>query len=143
MKASSAFYKVLFKHLPPNRFYLRRSKRGHIVVYTDAQFRKDRQGLGIFIYDTDSPSNPIFISGCTVPPELMDWFRSYADRKTQIDGLEILAALTTILTFPELFENREVLFFLDNLTALKVTVNGFNCHLDLACLSSFDYFGSG
>ena len=68
------------------------------MVYTDAQFRKDRQGLGIFIYDTDSPSNPIFISGCTVPPELMDWFPSYADRKTQINGLEILAALTVILT---------------------------------------------
>ena len=136
MKSSSAFYKVLFQHLPPNRFYLRRSKRGHVVVYSDAQFRKNRQGLGIFIYDTDSPTNPIFISGSTVPANLMDWFRSYGDRKTQINGLEILAALAAILTFPELFENREVLFFLDNLTALKVTVNGFNRHLDLACLSN-------
>ena len=104
------------------------------MVYSDTQFRKDRQGLGIFIYDTTSLSNPIFISGCTVPPELMDWFRSYADRKTQINGLEILATLTVILTFPEFFGNREVLFFLDNLTALKVTINGFNRHLDLAYL---------
>ena len=66
----------------------------------------------------------------------MDWFRSYADRKTQINGLEILATLTVILTFPEFFGNREVLFFLDNLTALKVTINGFNRHLDLSYLSN-------
>jgi hypothetical protein len=136
MKASSAFYKVLFKHLSPNRFYLRPSKRGHVVVYSDTQFQKDRQGFGIFIYDTTVLSNPIFISGCTFPPELMDWFRSYTDRKTQINGLEILVSLEAILTFPEFFENREVLFFLDNLTVLKVTINGFNRHLDLSYLSN-------
>ena len=53
--------------------------------------------------------------------------------------LPVLAAhgdAVAILSYPDMFRDREVLFFVDNQTALKVAVNGYARHPDLAGLSN-------
>ena len=56
--------------------------------------------------------------------------------KKQINSLEILAVLGAILTYPHMFRDRDVLFFVDNMTSLKICVNGYDRHPDITHLSN-------
>jgi hypothetical protein len=133
MCESVKFYRTLFDHIPANRYTIGAPRRGKVVVYTDAQSDSRRSGLGIIIHDSDNSHNPTFISGCRVPHALLTWFMV---RKQQINSLEILAVLGAILTYPHIFRNRDVIFFVDNMTTLKICVNGYDRHPDIAHLSN-------
>ena len=105
MRKASRFYDTLFDNLQPRRHPLGAHPRGKVVVYTDAQFDPSRAGLGVVIFDCDGggPHNA-FVTGGQVPQELMQWFQQ---RKTQINGLEILAILAAILSYPDMFRESE------------------------------------
>ena len=53
-----------------------------------------------------------------------------------INQLELLAILTALLTFPELFRNRRALWFVDNCSALSACVHGYADKLDMAKMAN-------
>jgi len=53
-----------------------------------------------------------------------------------INQLELLAILTALLTFPELFRNRRALWFVDNCSALSACVHGYTDKLDMAKMAN-------
>ncbi len=65
--------------------------------------------------------------------DLLSWFLM---RRQQVNSLEILAVLGSILTYHHLFRDRDVLFFVHNMTVLKICVNGYDRHADIAHLSN-------
>ena len=44
--------------------------------------------------------------------------------------------LGVILTYPHMFLDHDVLFFVDNMTEFKICVNGYDRHTDITHLSS-------
>ena len=57
-----------------------------------------------------------------------------SQRKTRIDALELLAIVTAV--GKEFLQNREVVFFCDNTSAMSVAVHGYARSPDLATLSN-------
>ena len=47
----------------------------------------------------------------------------------------MLAALVAVMTFPDLFRGRDVLFFVDNVSTLSACVHGYSARPELGALS--------
>jgi len=75
----------------------------------------------------DATSNPWFLSG---------WNKEEIWRKTHINALELLAIVAAGWTVgKEFLQNREVVFFCDNTSAMSAAVHGYATSPDLAALS--------
>ena len=131
-----SFLETLLACLPPLRIYLGTPKRGHIVVYSDAQYSPHgRKGLGVILADTATGER--HICGGLVPPDILDWVIGHrGDLQTQINQCELLAVVAAVLTFSELLKDRDVVFWVDNTTALAAAVHGYSAYPDLAALSN-------
>ena len=134
------FFETLFRrvngalaNLPPLVHHLGCPRRKRVVVYTDAQYNPTtkRAGLGVIIVDTESDTR--LFAGALTSPEIMGWLDK---RDQQINQLELLAALCAMLTFPELFEERSVLFWIDNTSALSACIHGYTHSCDMAKISN-------
>ena len=94
-------------------------------MYTDASFTRWHGGvgmIGIVIIDLDDPST-IHVAGCVVPGHILARFRP---RKTYIGQLEALAAVMAYTSRPDLFQDREVVHFIDNTGALYGLHHGYS-----------------
>jgi hypothetical protein len=140
MEHMLSFFEILFRkvdgvlvNLPPLVHHLGRPKRKRVVVYTDAQYNpgSKRAGLGVVIIDTEDGTR--FFAGALTSPEILAWLDP---RDQQINQLELLAALCAMLTFPELFEGRSVLFWMDNTSALSACIHGYTHSCDMAKISN-------
>ena len=126
------FFVELFQHLPPLVFDFRKRKRKPVIVYTDAAYDNLRHGLGFAIFDTDSNTRKI-LSG-QVPPTVM---KEWAPKATYINQLELIAVLAAVLTFgKDCLTDRDVIFFIDNTSALSACVHGYARDTDLAAMSN-------
>jgi hypothetical protein len=125
------FFQRLFQSFPPLVFDFTRRKRGKLVIFTDASFSRSRAGLGICVFDRDSGER--FVCDKLAPTWMLDAFES---RKTQINQLELLAILCSVLTFGHLMQDREVLFFCDNTSALSACVHGYARSSDMGALAN-------
>jgi len=76
----------------------------------------------------DATSNPWLLIG---------WNQEEIRRKTHINVLEVLAIVAAVWTVgAEILQNREVVFFCDNTSALSAAVHGYARSPDLAALSN-------
>ena len=53
-----------------------------------------------------------------------------------INQLELLAILTALLTYPDLFRNRRVYWLIDNCSAISACVHGYANKLDMAKMAN-------
>jgi len=105
------------------------------VVYTDASYDATRQGLGVIVVDTLTDKR--YICGGQVPLDLLAWIMSHrSDLKTKINQGELLAVVAVVMTFPDILLERDVVFWVDNTTALSACVDGYSNFPDLATLSN-------
>jgi hypothetical protein len=76
----------------------------------------------------DATSNPWLLSR---------WNKEEIQRKTHINALELLAIVAAVWTVgKEFLQNREVVFFCDNTSAMSAAVHGYARSPDLAALSN-------
>ena len=76
----------------------------------------------------DATSNPWLFSG---------WDKEEIRRKTHINALELLAIVAAVWTVgKEFLQNREVVFFCDNTSAMSAAVHGYARSPDLVALSN-------
>jgi hypothetical protein len=68
---------------------------------------------------------------------LLAWITSQrGDLKTKINQCELSAVVAAVMTFPDILLERDVVFWVDNTTALSACVDGYSNFPDLATLSN-------
>ena len=135
LQSMSDFLHVLLPGLPPLRWYLGAPVKRKLVVYTDAQFStRGRNGVGVIIADTETGLR--HTCGAEIPSDLLDWIDTFGRKKTKINQCEMLAALVAVMTFPDLFRDRDVLFYVDNVSALSACVHGYSARPEMGALSN-------
>jgi len=102
-----------------------------LLVYTDACKNTRFGGLGVVIFDRATGRR--YVSSAMCPKDIEE---SFARGGYIINQLELLAILTALLTFPELFRNRRALWFVDNCSALSACVHGYANKLDMAKMAN-------
>ena len=138
LQTMSDFFDLLFRHLPPLRWYLGTPLRKNLVLYTDAQYSAHgRKGVGVILADRESGLN--YICGGLVSDELLTWISSLRDIQPHINHCELLAVVVALMTFPDILYDRDVLLFVDNMTALKCLVDGYSAYPELATLSNVSH----
>jgi hypothetical protein len=88
-------------------------------------------GLGVAIFDRATGRR--YVSSAICPKDIEE---SFARGGYIINQLELLAILTALLTFPELFRNRRALWFVDNCSALSACVHGYADKFDMAKMAN-------
>ena len=97
----SNFFDLLFRHLPPLRWYLSTPPRKNVVLYTDAQYSADgRKGVGVILADRESGLN--YSCGGLVSDELLTWISSLRDIQPHINHCKLLAVVVALMTFPDI-----------------------------------------
>ena len=85
----------------------------------------------------DTLTDTRYICSGQVPPDLLAWITSQrGDLKTTINQFELLAFVAAVMTFPDILLNQNVMFGVDNTTALSACVDGYSNFPDLATLSN-------
>ena len=91
--------------------------------------------MGVLLHDPHT--HQTLISGALVPDEILTWIHQQrGDLLQQINQCELLAVAAAIMTFPDILAERDVVFWIDNVTALKCCVNGYSQYPDLASMSN-------
>ena len=135
LQSMSDFLHVLLPGLPPLRWYLGSPAKRKLVVYSDAQFStRGRNGVGVTIADTETGLR--HTCGAEIPLDILDWIDTFGRKKTKINQCEMLAALVAVMTFPDLFRDRDVLFFVDNVSTLSACVHGYSARPEMGALSN-------
>jgi hypothetical protein len=143
-----AFFTALFKEVPDLVFDFRKRPKAKVVIYTDASFSEDRNGLGFIVFDQETQQR--FVCDARCPSDLMEvwgakgsnpWLlRELAgdhSQETHINSLELLAILAVVWTVgPAMLEDREVLFFCDNTSAMSAAVHGYARSSHMGALSN-------
>jgi hypothetical protein len=142
------FFTELFANFPPLTFDISKRKRPKVVVYTDASFSSERNGLGVIVFDEETKQSWRCESPCpkwlmsiwndpTTNPWLLGMLNNKDPHQTHINALELLAILGAVWTFGEtLFRDRQVIFFCDNTSAIGAVVNGYARAPHMAALSN-------
>jgi len=114
-----SFFEALFVSIPPLTFDFSSRKKKKIVIYSDASFSPDRNGLGFIVFDQESEEQFVCDSPC--PSDLMTAWKSPGtnqwllreiagnqEQQTHINALELLAILSEVWTVgADLLQNRE------------------------------------
>ena len=75
--------------------------------------------------------------GGEVPDDILLWMEGFVTRKKQrINQCELLAVLVAAMTFGDLFRDRELLVWVDNVPMLSAEVNGYSHAPEMAALSN-------
>ena len=132
------FFEALLADIPPLEFDFSRRRMKPVVVYTDASFSEQRNGIGVIVFDDATQQRFVCDSSC--PQWLMNvWNDSLSKRQRQahINKLELLALVSAVWTLgPSMLQLREVVFFCDNSSALSAAVNGYTRSPHMASLSN-------
>ena len=141
-------FQSLFQELTDLQFDFRSRKKIKVVIYTDAIFDSNRNGLGFIVFDQETGQQ--FVCDAHCPPDLMTRWEDVAHNpwplqgtkaqdgpRTHINALELLAITAAVWTLgPSLLQDREVLFFCDNTAAMSAAVHGYDRSSNLAPLSN-------
>ena len=148
--------------LPPLRVPIMADPTPPVLLYTDASFswRRKRQGecsartserhylhrtdpvlepwrfdghLGVVLHDP--LTGAMRAADGTLDDATIRYFMRH-ERRTYIAQLEAVAALSALLTYPEMLAGRRVVHFVDNTVALSAIVHGYARKPDMAALSN-------
>ena len=128
---SFAFFRKLFTAFPVRTWHLEADESPWLLVYTDACKNSRRGGIGIVIFDT--ATNKRYVSSAICPRDIEACFERGGHI---INQLELLAILTALLTYPDLFRNRRVYWLIDNCSAISACVHGYANKLDMAKMAN-------
>ena len=113
----------------PREVLVNGTKSPCLIVYSDASFEQGELRLGWVLF----PGPWRTLGGtCLVPQAVLD---SWADRRQQIYPGETLAVLAVPMLYADLFQNRDVLWFLDNQASLATALTGASTQDDVHELS--------
>jgi hypothetical protein len=85
----------------------------------------------------DETSDTCYTCGQDVSPDFLQWVDSFGlDKDSKIGQCELLAVLCAVLTFDDLFRNRDILFWTDNVATLKACVDGYCRQPEMAALAN-------
>jgi len=129
------FFKILLKYLPPLIVPLGKPRRPPVLIYSDAQYAEaaGTAGLGVTLVDLEDPTRERYMAGGQTSPELLKWLHQ---RKQQVNQLELLAVVCASMTFKEKMLGREVIFYIDNTSALSACIHGYCQAPDMGMLSN-------
>ena len=72
-----------------------------------------------------------------MPDDILSWMDSFGTRKKQkINQCELLAVIAAVMTFGDIFRDRELLVWVDNVPALSAAVHGYSHAPEMASLSN-------
>jgi hypothetical protein len=135
LASMTQFFRTLFKFQPPLRRTLGAPPRGRLLVYSDSQYsQRGRKGLGVVV--TDTLTNTSYMCGGEVPDDTLAWMDSFGTRTKAKYQCELLAVIAAVLTFGDLFRDRELLVWVDNVSALSAAVHGYSHAPEMASLSN-------
>lgn len=100
-------------------------------VYSDASFEDGTLRLGWICFDDEHPPQG---GSCLVPPLVI---QSWVDRHQQIFPGETLCGLVVPWIHPDLFRNRDVLWFIDNEAAAACLIRGGSKQEDVHLLAQY------
>ena len=126
-----AFFRKLFAQFPVRVWQLGVVSEPWLLVYTDACKNTRRGGLGVIIFDQVTGRK--YVSSAICPKAVEDTF---ARGGKIINQLELLAILTALMTYPQLFRNRRAHWFVDNCSAISACVHGYAKKLDMAKMAN-------
>jgi hypothetical protein len=115
---SFAFFRKLFTCFPVLTWRLDADETPWLLVYTDVCKNTQFGGLEVVIFDRATGLR--YVSSVICPKDIAESFTRWG---YIINQLELLAILTALLTFPELFRNRQALWFVDNCSDLSACVH--------------------
>jgi len=76
---------------------------------------------------TDTLTNTSYMCGGEVPDDILAWMDSFGTRKKQkINQCELLAVITAVMTFSDIFRDSELLVWVDNVPTLSAAVHGYS-----------------
>jgi hypothetical protein len=109
-----------------------------VLIYTDAQYAaaagtKFTAGLGVVMIDLEDPDHERYMAGGAASPEILKWLHP---RGQQVNQLELLAVLCAGMTFRDGLQGREVVFYIDNTSALSACIHGYCQTPDRGILSN-------
>lgn len=118
-----AFFEVLFANSLPLVVWLLRHRKKKFLVYTDAAYVFGKwSGLGVIILDTKS--NKRWIVRGEVPRQNCELAALSKGEQWAINQLKLLALVTAVTTFPELFKDKDCLVCVENVSCLEAAVHG-------------------
>ena len=128
--ASVAFFLILLKHMRPRSINLLSHLRPTLKVWSDAMLQDGVGRLGFVVYD---PEDGYFVCTSYLVPA---WFFSLMRNANACIGqLEIAAALLVYITLPAWrLQNRRVLHFIDNTSAMYSLFKGYSSKDDSSLL---------
>lgn len=105
-------------------------ERPPVFAYSDASESPEYRGIGSVIHDADDLVNGRHYSADVCPQWLVSKFLEHGD--SSICSLELLAAVSLLLTFGERLRKRRVYFFVDNTPAWYCMINGYSSSKPMA-----------
>ena len=130
-----SFFETLFERFPPLVFKCKQQQSESVLVYTDASRSPDYSGIGAIVMAlTDGKPTARFMSSARLPEAIVSAVAPECGAST--NHLELYAILCTILTYPDLFRARHVLFFVDNTSAMSAAIHGYTASPSFGPLSN-------
>ena len=72
-----------------------------------------------------------------MPDDILSWMDSFCTRKKQkINQCELLVVIVAVMTFGNIFRDRELLVWVDNVPTLSAAVHGYSHAPEMASLSN-------
>ena len=87
----------------------------------------------MILVDLEDPTQKRYMAGGQTSQEVLEWLHQ---RKQQVNQLELLAVLCASMTFKEKMLGREVIFYIDNTSALSAYIHGYCQAPDMGMLSN-------
>ncbi len=118
--------------LPPRRIHLTHvASRRPLILYSDAEYTVNKpMGFGFLVF---APWLARPLGGFGVVPD--DLTQQFETRMTQIAIGETLAAISAFYSVPELFQNVDILHFVDNQSALASIISGSSKAEDIGAIA--------
>ena len=129
LKDSLCFLRYVAKHLPDRRVRVFGSEQPPVVIYTDAStgFGKDGLRIGAVLFDPLLPFAPCCVVDIPLQAQSL-----LVKRKTQIMPAELLAVPVVLLGMRNLVANRDIIWFIDNQSALAALIKSASAAPDCA-----------
>ena len=129
LRDSLLFLKYVAGHLPDRQVKVFGSEQPPVVIYTDAStgFGKDGLRIGAVLFDPLLPSAPCCVVDIPLQAQSL-----LIRRKTQIMPAELLAIPVVLLGMKDMVTNRDVIWFIDNQSALAALIKSASAAPDCA-----------
>ena len=101
------------------------------LIWSEASYEAGTGELGFVLFDPELDGSGLLYSAGLMPQVLHDLL---VPKQQQIVQREIIAAIAPYLSLPDLLRDRDVIHWIDNISAISCLLHGFSSKPDSACL---------